>query len=68
MDSHRLTEAMSLFLERFSAEHPANEYAVMVLDQAGWHDAPALRILGNVTLVQLQPCALEPNPVERVRL
>ena len=62
------TEAMSLFLERFSAERPADEHAVMVLDQAGWHGARALRIPGNVTLVPLPPYAPELNPVERVWL
>ncbi len=62
------TEAMSLFLERFSAERRADEHAVMVLDQAGWHGARALRIPGNVTLVPLPPCAPELDPVERVWL
>ena len=62
------TEAMSLFLARFSAERRADEHAVLVLDQAGWHGARALRIPGNVTLVPLPPCAPELNPVERVWL
>ncbi len=62
------TEMMGLFLERFSAERGADEHAVMVLDQAGWHGARALKILGNVTLVPLPPYAPELNPVERVWL
>ncbi len=62
------TEAMSLFLERFSAERRADEHAVMVLDQAGWHGARALRIPGNVTLAPLPLYAPELNPVERVWL
>ena len=57
------TEAMSLFLERFSTERQDGEHAVMVLDQAGWHGARALRIPGNVTLVPLPPYAPELNPV-----
>ena len=40
----------------------------MVLDQAGWHGAHALRIHGNVTLVALPPYAPELNSVERVWL
>ncbi|MGI4797288.1 MAG: transposase, partial [Janthinobacterium lividum] len=47
---------------------PADEHAVMVLDQAGWHGARALRIPGNVTLVPLPPYAPELNSVERVWL
>ncbi len=62
------TETMSLFLKRFSAERQADEHAVMVLDQAGWHGARALQIPGNVTLVPLPPHAPELNPVERVWL
>ncbi len=62
------TEMMSLFLERFSAERRDDEHAVMVLDQAGWHGARALRIPSNVTLVPLPPYAPEMNPIERVWL
>ncbi len=62
------TEAMSLFLARFSAERRPDEHAVMVLDQAGWHGARALKIPSNVTLVPLPPYAPELNPVERVWL
>ncbi len=47
------TEATGLFLARFSAKRRADEHAVMVLDQAGWHGARAPQIPGNVTLVQL---------------
>jgi transposase len=62
------TAAMSLFLEGFAAQRAADEHAVMVLDQAGWHGASALRIPDNVTLVPLPPYAPELNPVERVWL
>ena len=40
----------------------------MVLDQAGWHDARALRLPGSVTLVPLPAYSPELNPVERVWL
>ena len=49
------TGAVSLFLERFSTERRADEHAVIVVDQAGWHGARALRVPGNVTLVPLPP-------------
>ena len=62
------TEAMGVFLERFAATLAPDEHAVLVLDQAGWHGAHALRIPPNVTLVPLPPYAPELNPIERVWL
>lgn len=62
------TEAMSIFLERFSAELAPDVHAVLVLDQAGWHGANALRVPDNLTLVPLPPYSPELNPVERVWL
>ena len=62
------TEAMQHFLDRFAATLAPDEHAVMVLDQAGWHGARALRIPGNVTLLPLPPYSPELNPVERVWL
>ena len=58
------TEAMSLFLGAVSHQLAADEYAVMVLDRAGWHGAHHLRIPANITLVPL-PSSPELNPVER---
>jgi transposase len=62
------TEAMTIFLERFSRQLAEDERAVMVLDQAGWHGAKALRVPRNITLVPLPPDAPELNPVERLWL
>ncbi len=62
------TEAMSVFLDRFAAERAPDEHAVLVLDQAGWHGAHALRVPDNLTLVPLPPYAPELNPIERVWL
>ena len=62
------TEAMSVFLEHFSAERAPDEHAVLVLDQAGWHGVRALRVPDNVTLVPLPPHSPELNPIERVWL
>src|SRR4051812_4724477 len=47
---------------------PADQHAVMVLDQAGWHRAKALNVPDTVTLVLLPPYSPELNPVERVWL
>jgi len=62
------TEAMQLFLDRFSAKIGKDEHVAMVLDQAGWHGARALVVPSNITLVPLPPYAPELNPVERVWL
>ena len=62
------TEAMSVFLDRFAARLACDEHAVMVLDQAGWHGAHALRVPNNVTLVALPSYSPELNPVERLWL
>ena len=47
-------------------ELPADVHAVMVLDQAGWHTAGALRIPPNVMLVHLPPKSPELNPTENL--
>lgn len=62
------TEAMSIFLDAFASRLAADEHAVMVLDQAGWHGANALRVPDNVTLVPLPSYSPELNPVERLWL
>ena len=59
---------MQAFLNRFSTALAADEHAVMVVDQAGWHVAHALAVPDNVTLVRLPPYSPELNPVERVWL
>jgi hypothetical protein len=62
------TRAMQVFLDQFAAALEADEHAVMLLDQAGWHGARALVVPGNVTLVPLPPYSPQLNPVERVWL
>ena len=62
------TEAMQLFLDRFAATIGSDEHVAMVLDQAGWHGAKALRVPAAITLIPLPPYAPELNPVERVWL
>ncbi len=41
-------------------------HAVLMLDQAGWHVSPKLRVPDNITLLPLPPRAPELNPVENV--
>jgi transposase len=59
---------MNLFLAHFAQELAPDTHAIMVLDQAGWHGARALRVPDNVTLVPLPSYSPELNPVERVWL
>ena len=62
------TVAMNIFLSEFSKFLPEDVHAAMVLDQAGWHGAKAIKVPGNITLVPLPPYSPELNPIERVWL
>jgi transposase len=63
---HVNTDTMNAFLEQFGRELPPDVHAAMILDQAGWHVARALRVPANVTLVLLPPKSPELNPVENL--
>jgi transposase len=39
---------------------------VLLLDQAGWHVSPKLKVPANITLLPLPPRSPELNPVENV--
>lgn len=65
---HANKQTMQHFLDRFSAERDPDEHAVMVLDQAAWHDTRALNVPDNVTIVPLPAYSPELNPIERVIL
>jgi hypothetical protein len=60
------TEAMQEFLDQFAATIGEDEHVALILDQAGWHGAHALRVPVNITLVPLPPYSPELNPVEWV--
>ena len=62
------TDAMQQFLDRFATTIGEDEHVAMVLDQAGWHGAKALRVPSNITFMALPPYSPELNPVERVWL
>ena len=47
-------QAMSWFLAEVARRH-ADEFIVMVMDQAGWHVAGALEVPANVRVVLLPP-------------
>ena len=56
---------MSLFLEEVAARH-ADEFLLLVLDGAGWHQAADLKIPDNMRLVRLPPYSPELNPAEHL--
>ena len=58
-------QTMSLFLGEVAQRH-ADEFIVMVMDQAGWHIAGDLAIPLNMRVVLLPPYSPELNPAEHL--
>ena len=58
-------QAMSWFLAEVARRH-ADEFIVMVMDQAGWHVAGALEVPANMRIVLLPPYSPELNPAEHL--
>ena len=58
-------ETMSLFLAEVAQRH-ADEFIVMVMDQAGWHLAGELVVPANMRLIFLPPYSPELNPAEHL--
>src|SRR3954452_7805962 len=59
------TAAMAAQEEVSQAVAPG-AHAVLLLDQAGWHVSPKLKVPANITLLPLPPRSPELNPVENV--
>jgi hypothetical protein len=57
------TEAMQLHLNEIAT---SCAYAVLILDQAGWHGAKDLNVPRNISLLPLPPRALELNSQENI--
>ena len=60
------TEAVKAHLAEISRCVTAGAHAVLVLDSAGWHSIPKLRMLDNISLLPLPSHAPELNPIENV--
>ena len=60
------TQAMALHLEEISLAIAPGHHAVLMLDQAGWHLSPKLKVPDSITLLPLPSKAPELNPVETV--
>jgi transposase len=59
-------ELMQTFIDGLSAHIRRGEHAILVLDNAGWHHAGALRWPENVTPMFLPAYSPELNPAENV--
>jgi transposase len=57
---------MTLHLAEISQAVAPGAHAVVLLDQAGWHQSKRLVVPDNITLVPLPAKAPELNPVENV--
>ena len=63
---HVNIEAMNAHLAEIGRRVAEGSHAVLVLDRAGWHTSPRLRVPENISLLWLPPYAPESNPVEQV--
>jgi hypothetical protein len=59
------TTAMNLHLAEISSQVAADAHAVVILDQAGWHGAKALKTPPNISPMPL-PRSPELNPQENI--
>ena len=59
-------EAMNEHLAEISRCVSAGAIALLILDRAGWHFSPKLKIPDNIAMLPLPPYAPELNPVEKV--
>ena len=59
-------ETMQLHLDEIATEVTLGAHAILVLDQAGWHGAKALKVPNNISLLPLPPRAPELNPQENI--
>lgn len=64
--THVSVAAMNLLLEEVASQLPSGTHAAMLIDNAGWHTANALRVPPNITLVHLPPYSPELNAIEKV--
>jgi transposase len=61
-----MTEGMSLHLKEITHAVAPGAHALVLADQAGWHQSKRLVIPANITLVLLPSKAPELNPVENI--
>jgi hypothetical protein len=60
------TEAMNLHLAEIAKTVVPSAHAVLLVDQAGWHNSTRLVVPPNITIIALPPKSPELNPVENI--
>ena len=60
------SEAMQLHLDEIATKVTPGAHAIVLLDQAGWHGAKALKVPSNISLMPLPPRAPELNGQENI--
>ena len=60
------TEGMTLHLKEIAQAVAPKAHALVLVDQAGWHQSKRLVVPANITLVPLPAKAPELNPVENI--
>ncbi|HEU4958706.1 MAG TPA: IS630 family transposase [Sphingomicrobium sp.] len=60
------TEAMQLHLDEIATKITPGAHALLLLDQAGWHGAQALKVPSTISLLPLPPRAPELNGQENI--
>jgi len=58
--------AMNEHLAEISRNVAVGAIGVLILDRAGWHSSPRLKVPDNVVLLRLPPYAPELNPIENL--
>src|SRR6516225_5357009 len=57
---------MQLHLDEIATKITPGAHAILLLDQAGWHRAKALKVPKNISLLQLPPRAPKLNGQENI--
>lgn len=57
---------MNLHLAEISKAVAPGAHAVIIMDQAGWHTTPKLKVPDNITILPLPSKSPELNPVENI--
>ena len=60
------TDYMNHHLRFISEQAGPDVHVILVLDQAGWHVAKALKVPENISLLYLPAYSPELNPIERL--
>jgi transposase len=60
------THAMNQHLIEISRNFTEDGYAILIMDQAGWHMFNNLIVPENITILPLPPKSPELNPVENI--